>query len=80
MRRPLNPTPGADPADFSPALLRIQERPPAPLAGWMLRLLAALVAGVALWMVLGRLDIVAVAEGKLTASGCWSCARRRRGW
>jgi len=29
----------ADPADFAPPLLRVQERPPAPLAGWMLRML-----------------------------------------
>ena len=56
---------GADAGDFSPALLRIQERPPAPLAGWMLRLLIALAAAVVLWTTLGRLDIVAVAEGKL---------------
>ena len=55
----------ADPADFSPPLLRIQERPPAPLAGWMLRLLIALLAGTMLWAALGELDIVAVAEGKL---------------
>src|SRR5712671_1418318 len=55
----------ADPADFSPPLLRIQEKPPAPLAGWMLRILIALVAGVILWASFGRLDIVAVAEGKL---------------
>ena len=53
------------PADFAPPLLRIQERPPAPLAGWMLRLLLGLVAGVLLWAVFGRLDIVAVADGKL---------------
>ncbi len=58
----------ADPADFAPPLLRIQERPPAPLAGWMLRLLLALLAGLLLWSVLGRLDIVAVAEGKLVPS------------
>jgi hemolysin D len=57
--------PGADPLDFAPALLRIKERPVAPLAGWMLRLLLALVAGVFVWAVFGRLDIVAVAEGKL---------------
>ena len=55
----------ADPADFSPSLLRIQERPPAPLAGWMLRLLVALLAGVVIWAALGQLDIVAVADGKL---------------
>jgi len=57
--------PGADPLDFAPALLRIKEQPAAPLAGWMLRLLLALVAGVFVWAVFGRLDIVAVAEGKL---------------
>jgi HlyD family secretion protein len=58
----------ADPIDFSPALLRIQDKPPAPLAGWMLRLLIGLLAGVALWAVFGRLDIVAVADGKLVPS------------
>jgi HlyD family secretion protein len=58
----------ADPADFSPPLLRIQEQPPAPLAGWMLRLLLALLAGLVLWSVFGRLDIVAVADGKLVPS------------
>ena len=55
----------ADPADFSPPLLRIQEKPPAPLAGWMLRLLIGLLVGVLVWAVFGRLDIVAVADGKL---------------
>jgi len=58
----------ADPADFSPPLLRIQDKPPAPLAGWMLRLLIALLAGIVLWAALGELDIVAVAEGKLVPS------------
>lgn len=58
----------ADPADFAPPLLRIQDKPPAPLAGWMLRLLLGLLVGILLWTVLGRLDIVAVAEGKLVPS------------
>lgn len=58
----------ADPADFAPPLLRIQDKPAAPLAGWMLRLLLALLAGILLWAVLGRLDIVAVADGKLVPS------------
>lgn len=58
----------ADPADFAPPLLRIQDQPPAPLAGWMLRLLLALLAGLLLWSVFGRLDIVAVADGKLVPS------------
>ena len=54
--------------DFAPALLRLQERPPAPLAGWMLRLLAALLAATIAWAAFGRLDIVAVADGKLVPS------------
>src|ERR687887_1593138 len=58
----------ADPTDFAPPLLRIQEKPPAPLAGWMLRVLIALLACVLLWTVFGRLDIVAVADGKLVPS------------
>ena len=60
--------PAANPADFQPALLRIQDKPPAPLAGWMLRLLIGLLGGVALWAVFGQLDIVAVADGKLVPS------------
>jgi HlyD family secretion protein len=59
---------GADPADFSPPLLRILQKPPAPLAGWMLRLLVALLAALVLWAAFGRLDIVAVADGKLVPS------------
>ena len=58
-----------DAADFAPALILIQERPPPPLAGWTLRVLIALLAGVLLWSVFGQLDIVAVAEGKLVPSG-----------
>lgn len=55
----------ADPLDFSPPLLRVQEKPAPPLAGWMLRLLIALLGAVLVWAAFGRLDIVAVAEGKL---------------
>src|SRR5688500_17358808 len=58
----------ADPSDFSPPLVRVQEKPAAPLAGWMLRLLVGLLAGVGLWAAFGRLDIVAVAYGKLVPS------------
>lgn len=58
----------ADPLEFSAPLLRIQEQPPAPFAGWMLRLLIALLAGIVLWAAFGELDIVAVAEGKLVPS------------
>src|SRR5258708_165298 len=57
-----------EPADFSPPPLPIQQKPPPPLAGSMLRPLGALLAGLLLWAVFGRLDIVAVAEGKCVES------------
>jgi hemolysin D len=58
-----------DPIDFLPAILRTQEQPPAPYAGVLLKILVALVLLTLLWAVYGRLDIVAVAEGKLVPEG-----------
>jgi len=55
----------ADPLDFSPPLLRLQEAAPNPLGRRVLWTLLILLAALLLWAVLGRLDIVAVAEGKL---------------
>lgn len=56
---------GVDPQDFSPSLLRIQSRPPAPFASVMLRLLLVLLLALILWAAFGKLDIVATAQGKL---------------
>jgi len=55
----------ADPLDFAPPLLRLQARPPAPLATWLLKMLVVLVVCVLAWIALARLDIVAVSDGKL---------------
>jgi len=55
----------ADPAEFSPPLIRLQESPPSPLGRRVIHVLAVLLAGLLVWSVLGQLDIVAVAEGKL---------------
>jgi HlyD family secretion protein len=54
-----------DPQDFSPALLRVQNRPPAPFARAMLYLLLLLLFLLLLWAAFGKLDIVATAQGKL---------------
>ena len=51
--------------DFSPPLLRLQAVSPHPLGRRVLWLLAAMLAWLILWALVGRLDIVAVAEGKL---------------
>ena len=55
--------PGPD--DFAAPLLRIQQNPPHPLGRRVLLALAGLLAGLLIWSVVGQLDIVAVAEGKL---------------
>lgn len=59
----------ADPRDFAPALLRLQERAPPPLGREVLWTALAMLAALLLWMVLGRVDVVAVAEGKLVPAG-----------
>lgn len=51
--------------DFAPALLRTQQQPPAPLPRALLYLLLVLFAIAMIWAVFGKLDIVAVAPGKL---------------
>ncbi len=51
--------------DFSPPLLRLQDAPPNPLGRTVLRVLAGMLGLLILWALIGKLDIVAVAEGKL---------------
>jgi HlyD family secretion protein len=55
----------AESLDFAPAILRARERPPSPLPRAMLYLILFLLAAVLAWVNFGRLDIVAVAQGKL---------------
>lgn len=59
------PATEVNPLDFSPPLLRLQDTPPNPLGRKVLWTLLALLAALLLWAMLGRLDVVAVAEGKL---------------
>lgn len=51
--------------DFSPRLLQVREDPPGPLPRLMVGLLALLLLGLLAWALVGRLDIVARAEGRL---------------
>ena len=55
----------AESYDFAPAILRARERPPSPLPRAVLYLVLLLLAAVLIWVIFGRLDIVAVAQGKL---------------
>jgi hemolysin D len=61
----LFPASDVQPIDFSPPILRLQDSPPSPLGGKVLWALLSLLLALLLWSILGRLDIVAVAEGKL---------------
>lgn len=58
----------AQPEDFAPMLLRIQASPPAPLPGAVLWVLITMLVTLLAWAAIGRLDIVAVSEGKLVPS------------
>ena len=54
-----------DALDFAPAILKSQHQPPSPFPRFVLYTLLALVGVMLVWAVLGRLDVVAVAQGKL---------------
>lgn len=54
-----------DHLDFHPPLIRLQTRAPDPMGRRVLWLIVGLVAFLIAWALVGRLDIVAVAEGKL---------------
>jgi hemolysin D len=51
--------------DFHPGLIRLQRTPPNPLGRWMLWTVLAFLFALLAWATFARLDIVAVAEGKL---------------
>ncbi len=59
------PSAGVEALDFSPAILRLQREPPSPLPRLILYLLGALFFGLIAWSLIGKLDIIAVAPGKL---------------
>ncbi len=54
-----------DAMDFAPPLLRSQHAPPHPMGQAVLRAVMLMLAALLVWAIFGRLDIVAVAEGKL---------------
>ena len=64
-RVPALPTTDPRPLDFYPPLLRLSDTPPNPLGRKVLWLLLTLLAALLVWALIGKLDIVAVAEGKL---------------
>ena len=55
----------AEALEFAPAILRVEQESPSPLPRLVLYGLLGLFAVALLWAALGRLDIIAVAQGKL---------------
>lgn len=52
-------------AEFLPSILQLQDQAPSPLPRLVLWIVVALAAALALWAGLGRVDVIAVAEGRL---------------
>jgi HlyD family secretion protein len=55
----------SQPEEFVPDIVRAQQQPPSPLPRTVLYALLALFGVMLLWACFGRLDVVAVAQGKL---------------
>ncbi len=56
-------------AEFLPAVLEIQESPPSPIGRAIIWLIVGLFATAAVWATVGKIDIVAVAQGRIIPSG-----------
>ena len=59
----------ADEAEFLPAALSLQERPVSPVARLLAKVLIALVVVLITWAILGKIDIIVNASGKIIPSG-----------
>ena len=59
------PASAVDPAEFLPEIVKAQACPPSPLPRAVLYTVLLLLALMLVWAALGRLDIVAVAQGRL---------------
>lgn len=55
----------AEAHDFAPDILGVEQHPPSPLPRLVLYSLLALLALMLVWSALGRLDVIAVAQGKI---------------
>jgi hemolysin D len=55
--------------EFLPAALEILETPPSPVRMWLLVGICGFVVATLLWAVIGRFDIIAMAQGKIQSVG-----------
>lgn len=62
-------TRGRDEREFLPAALEIMETPASPAARWTIIVLAAFFSIAVAWSVIGTIDVVAVAQGRVVPAG-----------
>lgn len=55
--------------EFLPAALEIMEKPPSPGLRWLMLSLCGLLVVTVIWSIVGRVDVVATASGKVVPSG-----------
>lgn len=55
--------------EFLPAALEIMEKPPSPGLRWLMLSLSVLLVIALIWSIVGRVDVVATASGKVVPSG-----------
>src|SRR3990172_6139775 len=55
--------------EFLPAVVELQETPPSPVGRTILYTVIALFTAGVLWSILGHIDIIAVAQGKIVPGG-----------
>ncbi len=55
--------------EFLPAALEIMEKPPSPGLRWLMLSLSGLLVVALIWSIVGRVDVVATASGKVIPSG-----------
>lgn len=68
-RQPVVATPSRRSVEFLPAALEIQDKPPSPIGRAILWTIMALITVSVVWASVGRIDIVATAQGKIIPSG-----------
>lgn len=67
--RPLRPRGNRADQQFLPAALEILETPPSPVGVWLIWIICLLAAVALAWGWFGRLDVVAIAQGKVQPTG-----------
>jgi hemolysin D len=60
---------GVTEMEFLPAALEVQESPPSPVGRFVLWAVIAMIVIALIWSIVGRIEIVAVAPGKIIPSG-----------